>query len=269
MKNNNSKSNKLMITLLLIACVVLVGCNRSATDGILPDDLNTEEVVTNENNDVTNSDESNQDMQALLDDDVTALADGNEQLDETIDTTENSNNDEPLVEETTDQSEESATTETEVTDETVSEIVDTMPASGPITYTVQSGDWVYKIARMHNITAMALLSANPVIGTDQQVYPGQELIIPAQGSTSETSSEETTTPIENNTVENNTEDNNADSIMAPANALTPDTYEVQAGETMFSISQKLGVSIDSLASENNISEPFMIFVGQQLNIPSE
>ncbi|HAJ05281.1 MAG TPA: hypothetical protein DCL76_01845, partial [Chloroflexi bacterium] len=91
MKNNNSKSNKLMITLLLIACVVLVGCNRSATDGILPDDLNTEEVVTNENNDVTNSDESNQDMQALLDDDVTALADGNEQLDETIDTTENSN----------------------------------------------------------------------------------------------------------------------------------------------------------------------------------
>ena len=57
--------------------------------------------------------------------------------------------------------------------------------------------------------------------------------------------------------------------MAPANALSSDTYEVNAGDTMFSVSQKLGVSVDALSAANDISEPFMIYVGQALVVPSE
>ena len=142
-------------------------------------------------------------------------------------------------------------------------MAETIVGAGPGTYTVQSGDWVYKIARMFNITPIALLQANPVIGANQQVYPGQELVIPGANQPEITIEEQA--PVENNTVE----DENSTAIMAPANALASDTYEVNAGDTMFSISQKLGVSVDALAAANDISEPFMIYVGQALVVPSE
>jgi LysM repeat protein len=44
-------------------------------------------------------------------------------------------------------------------------------------------------------------------------------------------------------------------------------YVVQAGDTLFSISQKLGVSYDALLRENSITDPNMIYVGQKLLIP--
>nr|WP_243182935.1 L,D-transpeptidase family protein [Anaerosolibacter carboniphilus] len=44
-------------------------------------------------------------------------------------------------------------------------------------------------------------------------------------------------------------------------------YVVQAGDTLFSISQKLGVNYDALLRENNITDPNMIYVCQKLLIP--
>ncbi|MDF2548548.1 MAG: hypothetical protein K0R93_3446 [Anaerosolibacter sp.] len=44
-------------------------------------------------------------------------------------------------------------------------------------------------------------------------------------------------------------------------------YVVQAGDTLFSISQKLGVNYDALLRENSITDPNMIYVGQKLLIP--
>jgi LysM repeat protein len=44
-------------------------------------------------------------------------------------------------------------------------------------------------------------------------------------------------------------------------------YVVQAGDTLYSISQKLGVSYDALLRENSITDPNMIYVGQKLLIP--
>jgi nucleoid-associated protein YgaU len=44
-------------------------------------------------------------------------------------------------------------------------------------------------------------------------------------------------------------------------------YVVQPGDTLYSISQKLGVSYDALLMENSITDPNMIYVGQKLLIP--
>ena len=183
--------------------MLLVGCNRTATEGILPDDLNEEEVVSNETNDLNeDTSESDLGMQALLDEEIEAITTTEEQVDDAVDTTEQSNLD---IETTSETTLEETTTEVEETTsemaETTSNNIENMPASTASTYTVQSGDWVYKIARLHNITPIALLSANPVIGTDQQVYPGQELIIPVQGTAADIQVEEQ--PVESNTVENN------------------------------------------------------------------
>ena len=277
MKHYYSKYYALMLSLILVASLLLIGCNRSATEGILPDDSTVEEVVVDEMSDSdTSMEDSDSSMQALLDDDIDETTNTNEEQQDAENTTvEQSDSDGETTPETTvvDELEESADSATMTQEDPVTEnseaTAETIVGAGPGTYTVQSGDWVYKIARMFNITPIALLQANPVIGANQQVYPGQELVIP--GANQPEISIEEQAPLENNTpIENNTvEDENATSIMAPANALSSDTYEVNAGDTMFSISQKLGVSVDALSAANDISEPFMIYVGQTLVVPSE
>jgi LysM repeat protein len=47
------------------------------------------------------------------------------------------------------------------------------------TYTVQPGDWPYRIARLCGTSLEALLAANPSIADGRTIYPGQVLTIPA------------------------------------------------------------------------------------------
>ncbi|MFT9497897.1 L,D-transpeptidase family protein [Anaerosolibacter sp.] len=44
-------------------------------------------------------------------------------------------------------------------------------------------------------------------------------------------------------------------------------YVVQPGDTLYGISQKLGVGYDALLRENSITDSNMIYVGQKLLIP--
>jgi murein DD-endopeptidase MepM/ murein hydrolase activator NlpD len=53
---------------------------------------------------------------------------------------------------------------------------------------------------------------------------------------------------------------------APA-AQTDEVYVVQAGDTLFAIALRFGVTAADLAAANNLSNPNLIFVGQKLVIP--
>lgn len=53
-------------------------------------------------------------------------------------------------------------------------------------------------------------------------------------------------------------------VTPPANA---QTYVVRAGDTMFAISQRFGVSLAALIQANNAQPPYIIFIGQVLIIP--
>ena len=44
-------------------------------------------------------------------------------------------------------------------------------------------------------------------------------------------------------------------------------YTVQAGDTLFSIAQRFGVSLDAVIEANNISNPDVIYEGDTLTIP--
>ena len=46
-------------------------------------------------------------------------------------------------------------------------------------------------------------------------------------------------------------------------------YVVQSGDTLFDIASRLGVSVDELATYNDLSDPGQIFAGQELQIPPE
>ena len=45
------------------------------------------------------------------------------------------------------------------------------------------------------------------------------------------------------------------------------TYVVQAGDTLYSIAQRFGVTVDAIAQANGIADPTQISVGQVLVIP--
>src|SRR5260221_13659994 len=45
------------------------------------------------------------------------------------------------------------------------------------------------------------------------------------------------------------------------------SYTVQPGDNLYRISLKFGVTMDSIAAANGITNPNLIFVGQVLNIP--
>ena len=48
---------------------------------------------------------------------------------------------------------------------------------------------------------------------------------------------------------------------------TSDEYVVQAGDTLFAIALRFGVTAAEIAAANGLSNPNLIFVGQRLVIP--
>lgn len=51
-------------------------------------------------------------------------------------------------------------------------------ASAATTYTVQSGDTMWKIASKHKVGTLEIITANPSVMNPNMIYPGQKLNIP-------------------------------------------------------------------------------------------
>lgn len=47
-----------------------------------------------------------------------------------------------------------------------------------------------------------------------------------------------------------------------------DLYKVKKGDTLFNVSQKVGVSWQTLAEINNLPEPYVLKIGQEIKIPA-
>lgn len=130
-----------------------------------------------------------------------------------------------------------------------------IPASSPYSsgttpeaHIVQAGENLYRIGLQYGISVEALLAANNLASPDE-IYAGQELIIPSSGEPSILpAGSSSTTP-----------------------ALPPEAsggvHVVSAGETLFSISRRYGVSLASLSTANNLLNPSQIYAGQRLIIP--
>lgn len=110
--------------------------------------------------------------------------------------------------------------------------------SATVTYTVQSGDTLGRIAQRFNTTTEALVQLNGLTNPDQ-IKVGQQLKVPATGG----------------------------ATTGSTGAGQGRTHVVQRGETLGVIAKTYGVTVAEIAAANNIADADTIFVGQALIIP--
>lgn len=96
-----------------------------------------------------------------------------------------------------------------------------------IVYTVSSGDTLYSIAKKYNLSVNDIIDYNDLSSTSLQI--GKQLLIPVIK-----------------------QDNN--------------TYIVKAGDTLYTIARRYGISVDELKNYNNLTSN-NLSIGQRLNIP--
>ena len=115
----------------------------------------------------------------------------------------------------------------------------TTNTNGDKTYTVKAGDSVWGISHQTGVSMSDLRVWNNI--QNNFIYPGQKLIIAKKANNNQ-----------NTHTNTNTSTNNK-------------TYTVKAGDSVWAIAQKTGVSMDTLRSLNNIKNNF-IYPGQQLKL---
>jgi len=117
-------------------------------------------------------------------------------------------------------------------------------------YTVQAGDTLYGISRKAGVSVDQLLSVN-ALSTSSVIHPGQTLSLGTL--TQQTNSTVATTV-------------STQSVSSTAKATANGYYTVKAGDTLYGISRKFGMSLSQLISANGISTSSVIQPGQTLRV---
>lgn len=122
----------------------------------------------------------------------------------------------------------------------------------PASHVVQAGETLRSIADLYGITINELAQLNNIADPDQ-IYVGQTLTLIPQNAESATAMPLTPGP--------------TDVPLEKENDRSNLVYVVQPGDTLFRIAQQYDVLVADLAQTNSISEPTLIYPGQQLIIP--
>lgn len=138
-------------------------------------------------------------------------------------------------------------------------------------YTVQPGDSLDKIARLFGTNYLVLAAAND-IEEPYIINLGQVLIIPGDGEAPAVvdAQDAAPQPVEEPAQEEPAaQESPALEPSAPAEsaAAAPGTYQVQSGDSVSGIAQRFGTNYLVLADLNDLEEPYIINLGQVLNVP--
>jgi len=110
-------------------------------------------------------------------------------------------------------------------------------------HVVQPGETLFRIALNYGLTTDILAQANG-IADPTRIYAGQTLVIPSTNPGADTSSV----------------------VVNPLVAGTPTTITISRGETLNSIAQRYGITVEQLMQINSITNPNLIYAGQQLTV---
>ena len=113
-------------------------------------------------------------------------------------------------------------------------------------YLVQPGDTLYSIARRSGMNLTSLLTLNG-LSQSSVIYPGQSLTISQSDSRVATKSSYAAKPL-------------------ASGGSTSGTYTVQAGDTLYGIARRSGMSLNTLLNLNGLSQSSVIRPGQTLKL---
>jgi LysM repeat protein len=117
-------------------------------------------------------------------------------------------------------------------------------------YTVVAGDTVSGIAGKHGVSASSVLQANGLQATST-IFPGNKLTIPGASATAASP---------------------APAVRASASPAAKQglsgTYTIETGDTLHSIAQASGVTVQDLLNANGLNWSSIIYAGSKLTIPS-
>lgn len=122
-------------------------------------------------------------------------------------------------------------------------------------YVVQSGDNAFRIALNNNVSLDDLLAVNG-LSPEPILQVGQVLIIP--GCSAE--EEEILAPTVETSIEGTEE------AAAPVNEII---HVVASGETLLTIARRYGVTVNDIVNANDLANPNVLDVGQELIIPQD
>jgi len=142
---------------------------------------------------------------------------------------------------------------------------DNLSAADYAMHIVKKGDTLWSIARQYNLSLDLILATNN-IANSELISIGQEMKIPShKNAVAETN-------IVNQAVVNENDSNNINSSISnninPPEKAEPIVYTVKAGDNLWNISQKYGVSVAVITDINNLRDKDLLSLGQKLEIPA-
>ena len=150
-----------------------------------------------------------------------------------------------------------------------------------LTYIVEKGDTLYKIANTYNTTVDELKDLNNL--TDNNLFIGEQLLIPTKDFVSDTYvvkkgdtlysiANKYNTTVDNLKKTNNLENNDlsiGQVLLLKTDTTEPNTntYIVKVGDTLYSIAREFNTTVDSIRDLNTLNTN-ILSIGQQLLIPT-
>jgi len=136
---------------------------------------------------------------------------------------------------------------------------DNLPAADYIMHIVKKGDTLWSIAQKYNLSVDLILATNN-IANSELISIGQEMKISShKNAVAETN-------VVNQAVIDK-KNNDINNISQPENA-EPIVYTVKAGDNLWNISRKYGVSVEVIIDVNNLRDKDLLSLGQKLEIPA-
>lgn len=120
--------------------------------------------------------------------------------------------------------------------------------SAPSSLVVEEGQTLWQIASKYGVSVNALIVANE-LRPSQVLRVGQRIVIP--------SFSQSQSPVQDG------------SATVPSARPKPGAHVVGQGETLWAIAQQYGISVESLANANNLTEDSLIYPGKKLTVPAK
>jgi len=140
---------------------------------------------------------------------------------------------------------------------------DNLQADNYNIHIVKKGETLWSIAQECNLSLELIISTNNLTNSEL-ISIGQQIEIPSIKDSKDTTPE---TNIITQPVIDKKNDNVNNNISLPENT-EPIVYTVKAGDNLWNISQKYGVSVAVITDINNLRDKDLLSLGQKLEIPA-